>query len=181
MDTAASPDTPIDDPPVGWSVQRVLALVVVAALVAFWVWAFSPWAPNEKADAIHHQPFLDQAEQACATMQYALDTLPVAPLSATAVDRANTVAASAPVFEQLIIDLRAASSGLVGREAQLVAQWIADWQTYAADRQAYAQALRTDERAVFIVTARGGGQITRTMDGFTRVNDLASCLVPQDV
>ena len=145
------------------------------------MWGFSPWAPSNKADGIQDKTFLSEAKRACATMQSSLKALPPARDSTSATARADVVARSAPIFEAMVADLEASASTLKDRDVKLVAQWITDWKSYSSDRQAYAVALRTDERALFTVTRRESGQITVTMDGFSRVNDLASCLVPQDV
>jgi hypothetical protein len=170
-----------DDEKIGWTVQRVLGVAVVVVLFAFWVWAFSPWAPNDKADGISDKAFLKHANASCATMQNALDELPRALETTTAAARADVIARSKAPIEAMIADIRGAAASLQGRDADLVDQWLTDWQTYSNDRQAYAVVLRTDERALFTVTQRGTGQITKTMDGFTRVNDLSNCLVPTDV
>jgi hypothetical protein len=175
-------DSPSDDAPVGFTWQRRIALVVVLAIAGFWVWAFSPWAPDEKADGIVDQSFLREANAACKTMQDALDSLPPATESTSAAARSDVVERSAAPIATMIAELRAASVGLTGKDAELAALWINDWETYSVDRQAYAKALRNDERAVFIVSQRNNeGQITRTMDGFARVNDLKYCIVPIDV
>ena len=34
-----------------------------------------------------------------------------------------------------------------GEDGEIVAAWIADWRTYLGDREAYADALRTDPEA----------------------------------
>lgn len=170
-----------DDEKIGWTIQRVLGVVVVVALFAFWIWAFSPWAPNDKADGITDKAFLDHANASCGAMQDELNALPRALETTTATARADVIARSKAPLEAMITDIRGAASSLQGRDADLVGQWLEDWQTYSNDRQAYAVALRTDERALFTVTQRGTGQITKTMDGFSRVNDLANCLVPTDV
>jgi hypothetical protein len=170
-----------DDERIGWTVQRMLALLVVIPLFAFWIWAFSPWAPSHKADGISDKTFLTHAKASCGTMQAALNNLPRAMDTTTATARADVIAESAAPLDAMIADLRNAATSLQGRDAQLVGEWLDDWQTYAGDRQAYAVKLRTDARALFTVTQRGDGQITKTMDGFSRVNDLANCLVPTDV
>ena len=35
-----------------WGIGSVAALLVVIAIAGFWVYAFSPWAPDRKADAL---------------------------------------------------------------------------------------------------------------------------------
>ncbi len=172
---------PFEDERIGWTTQRVLGAAVAVAIAAFWVWGFSPWAPSSKADGIRDKMFLADAKRSCTTMQNSLEALPPARTAASATSRSDVVAQSAPIFAAMIGDLRVSAASLQGRDAVLASQWIDDWQAYARDRQAYAVALRTDDRALFTVTRRESGQITVTMDGFSRVNDLASCLVPQDV
>ncbi len=170
-----------DDGPKGWTVQRVLGVLVALALLGFWVWAFSPWAPNDKADAVTDRAFLETAKRSCGTMQDALDALPPAASSTDAAARADVVARSGPILAAMVAELRTAGATLQGRDALLVTQWLDDWDAYTADRLAYAEKLRTDEGAEFIVTRRLTGQITVTMDGFSKVNDLKNCLVPLDV
>ena len=172
---------PFEDERIGWTTQRVLGAAVAVAIAAFWVWGFSPWAPSNKADGISDKAFLADAERSCRTMQDSLEALPPARTATSATSRSDVVAQSAPIFAAMIEELRMSATTLQDRDAVVANRWIDDWQAYARDRQAYAVALRTDERALFTVTRRESGQITVTMDGFSRVNDLASCLVPQDV
>ena len=173
---------PIDDAPTGFTWQRGVAMVVVLVLAVFWVWAFSPWAPREKADGISDKGFLEAANAACRTMQDELEKLPPATASTSAVARAEVVEKSAAPMAAMIEQLRTLAEPLRGKDAELVSLWIGDWVQYSADRQAYAKALRNDEKALFIVSQRNNeGQITRTMDGFARVNDLKYCIVPIDV
>lgn len=176
----AAPD-PDDDTPIGWTLPRALGVAVAVALLGFWVWAFSPWAPNDKADGVRDATFLTTARTSCKTMQDGLAALPPARDAKTAAERADVVAATGPVIASMITELRAASSTLDARDRELVDRWLTDWEAYNADRQTYAANLRTDERSEFFVTRRGTGQITVTMDNFSRVNDLGACLVPMDV
>lgn len=175
------PTLPEDEPRIGWTWQRVAALFIVIPLAAFWIWAFSPWAPSDKADGIKDTVFLEQAKSTCGVMQNQLAALPRALESTSADDRAEVIASSGPIIDTMIADLRAAAAGLEGRDRELIDLWLADWDTYNQDRQKYAAALRTDPESDFIVSQRLDGQITRTMDGFSRVNDLENCLVPLDV
>ncbi len=179
-DATGAPD-PVDDEPIGWTLPRVLGVGVAVVIIGFWVWAFSPWAPKDKADGVRDATFLGTARTSCRTMQAALAALPPARDAKSATERAEVVAATGPVIGSMISELRAASASLDEHDRALVDQWLSDWEAYNADRQTYATKLRTDERAEFFVTRRGTGQITVTMDNFSRVNDLGDCLVPMDV
>jgi hypothetical protein len=163
------------------TVGGVLALIVVLAIAGFWVYAFTI-APDTKADALRDETFTDRLNAHCAVADDQLDALPRAMAADTPTERARSVDASNVVVEDLTVALRDEAADASGRDRELLDQWLADWDTYLDYRQRYADALRSgDEDATFVVPARSGGQITETMDGFSRVNDLYDCLVPLDV
>ena len=61
-----------------------------------------------------------------------------------------------------------------------VREWLADWHTYLRDRQAYAEALRTDPDARLLVTPKKGVQITEYLDQLAKDNDMPACSTPGD-
>jgi hypothetical protein len=180
MDTR--PD--VDEEPGGfrWSVGSVAAVLVVVAIAAFWVYAFSPWAPDDKADALADKSLVAGANAHCKAAKERIDALPRAMESPTPAARAEVVEQANGYVADMIAALRADAQGATGRDRELLDVWFADWDTYLERRQVYADELRANEDgAVFTVPARNGGQITETMDGFSRTNDLYDCLVPLDV
>jgi hypothetical protein len=185
--TTVDPSTrPVDedDEPGGfrWSVGSVLALVVVAAIIGFWAWAFSPWAPDTKADDLADDTFVPAANTICRTATERIDALPRAMDSPTPAERSAVVVQANGYVADMVAGLRAETAGASGRDRELLDQWFADWDVYLERRDAYAAELAVNEDgAVFTVPARNGGQITETMDGFARTNDLFDCLVPLDV
>ena len=68
-----------------------------------------------------------------------------------------------------------------GDDADIVEQWLDDWETFLDDRRAHAERLLAGEDAELLVTARAGRQITATGDNFARVNRAPSCVTPLDV
>ena len=62
-----------------------------------------------------------------------------------------------------------------------MAEWIADWRTYLGDREAYADALRTDPEARLYVTAKDREQVTEYIDAFAADNHMPACATPIDV
>jgi nitrogen regulatory protein PII-like uncharacterized protein len=164
------------------TVGRVLAIMVVVGLVGFWIYAFSPLAPDQKADGLADDAFVGAANARCKAATQAIDALPAAKDSATPADRAVVVDQGTAIVASMVTELRAQTANATGRDRELLDQWFADWDTYVASRQRYADQLRgNDEGALFTVPARNGGQITETMDGFSRTNSLYDCLVPLDV
>jgi hypothetical protein len=166
----------------GVTVGRVLAALVVLAIAAFWIYAFSPWAPDDKADALADRALVDVVNARCRVGFDQLDALPRANQAATPAERAAILDDANAVVARTVDGLRADAAGATGRDRELLDLWLADWDAYLASRERYADELRGgDESAEFTVPARDGGQITQTMDGFSRTNDLAECLVPLDV
>jgi hypothetical protein len=165
----------------GWTPYRVLALLLVLAFVAFWVWAFSPWAPSRKADGLVDTTYATRANAQCRAAKAQLDALPRAHSAATPAARADIVDSSNITVASMIEELRADTASMVGRDRELLDQWLADWDAYLQSRRDYATELRTEPDVQFTVPARHGGQITETMDGFSRTNEIFDCLVPLDV
>jgi hypothetical protein len=174
----------MDDEPGGfrWSVGSVAAIFVVVAIAAFWIYAFSPWAPDDKADELADMSLVADANAHCRMAKERIDALPRAMDAATPAERAAVVEQANVHVADMIGALRSDASGATGRDRELLDQWFADWDTYLERREAYAAELAVNEDgAVFTVPARHGGQITETMDGFARTNELYDCLVPLDV
>ncbi len=79
----------------------------------------------------------------------------------------------------MVADLRAIAP-TTGQDARLTRLWLEDWDTYLTDRVEFAEALTAGEDAELLITARGTGQITVTLDHFTMVNDMLACSTPLD-
>ena len=158
------------------------ALAVVVVMIGFWVWAFSPWAPDQKADGLADDSFVPAANAHCKAANERINALPRAMESATPAERSAVVVQANGYVATMIADLRGDTAAATGRDRALLDQWFSDWDVYLQRREAYAAELAVNEDgAVFTVPAREHGQITETMDGFSRTNDLFECLVPLDV
>jgi hypothetical protein len=161
--------------------RRAGALTVVLALAGFWAWAFSPFAPRTKADGLTDRSYVQAANQRCKDAKQELNRVPLARTARTPTERADILDRANVVVAGMAAGLRTDASGAVGRDRELLDQWLGDWDAYVASRMRYAAALRTDPDARFLVPGRSGGQITQTMDGFSRVNRITECIVPLDV
>ena len=177
---AASHDghDPTATSPRRWNAGRLLIVGVVVALVGFWIYAFSGLARRDHPDTLDDPAFAAAAEPQCADAVDAITKLP--PRSATASERATTLDEATGILEQLVGDLRADAPDTTSRDGKLVSAWLADWETYLDDRRAFADELRDDPEARFLVTARAGRQVTEPIEAFASVNDMASCATPGD-
>jgi hypothetical protein len=172
----------VDTEPRRWTAGRVALLVIVMAMLAMWGYvlylAFGPGRqppPDQLAD-----PSFGQAAQAvCEAAHVDVGALPPAVEAQTAAERAEIVAEANERFATMVDDLEPLAPD--GEDGEIVAEWIADWRTYLADREAYADALRSDPEARLYVTAKDSEQVTEYIDAFAADNHMAACATPIDV
>lgn len=164
----------------GWTPGRVIGILLILAMAAFWLWAFL-WSPRGHPDELDDPAFTVAAEDRCAA---ALDELREVPSAETALDlddRADQLVVTTGILTEMVADLRADAPSSTIRDGELVDRWLDDWDTYIADRNIYIERLRAGEDTIFEVTARDGDHITSPLDLFATINRMPSCQAPGDV
>jgi hypothetical protein len=180
-----------------WTVGRVAAVSVVVLFLAGWVWLISaqaglpvPWAPGDNPDRLQDRKFAEAAEARCAIALVRIATIPTAREAETPQDRAGQVASGTVEFEAMVIDLRALALEIdLETERDILAKWFADWDRYIDDRWSHVDRLEAADAETsgrdlaFVLSSDvvGSGIYTERLDGFARVNDMDSCVVPGDV
>ncbi len=164
----------------GWSPGRVLGLIVVIAMSAFWVWAFI-WSPRGHPDELDDPAYAEASEIRCATARTEIDAVPAAAEAVDPADRATQLQQTNGILRSMVADLRATAPSPETRDGELVEKWLADWDTYLDDRDRYRDRLSEGNDTIFEVTARDGDQITGLLDLFADINGMASCQSPGDV
>jgi hypothetical protein len=177
---AASPDLS-DAPARRITVGRVVIVAVLLALALMWIYALSGAAKEDPPDQLDDPSFPEAAEARCADAVAVIDDLPPAQDVATPEERAPIVATATDGLDAMVDDLEAEAESLEGRDAEITAEWIADWRTYLEDRRDHEAELEGGSTEPFEVTPRGNRQITVTMDNFATVNDMESCATPLDL
>ena len=157
-------------------------MLAVAGLVALWAYvlflAFGP-GRREPPDTLDDPGFGEAAEVRCQEALGSVAALPPASASPGPAERAGVIDEATDVFDEMVADLAALAPS--GEDGELVALWLADWETYIEDRREHAEVLRSGEDRRFRVTARENEQITEYIDAFAADNDMPACGSPLDV
>lgn len=185
-DVRAPADQFDDEPRRRWGPVRIVLAVVVVLLVSMWAYVlFLAFGPGRQPpiDRLDDPAFAEAGEARCAEALSDVEDLPVASESSSAAERAEVVAAANAVFADMLDDL----DGMVdlapaGDQRRRATEWLADWRTYLGDREAYADALRSDPGARLLVSEKPGEgrQITGWIDEFALANRMDSCVTPTD-
>jgi hypothetical protein len=170
----------------GSRLGRTVVLVVVCALVSMWGYVlFLAFGPGRQPpiDRLDDPAFAEAGEARCAEAVEQVEALPMASDSADAAERADVLAQADATFAGMLDDLdEMVELAPAGDQRRRAAEWLADWRTYLSDRQAYAEALRTNPGARLLVSEKPGEgrQITGWIDEFAEANRMPSCVTPTD-
>ncbi len=161
-------------------VGRVLVVVVVLALVLFWAWIFSGAPRRQNPDYLSDRRWVTTAERTCASTREQLADLPNAATTADATTRAQVLDRATGLLDTMV-------DGLVQPppedpdDAVLVRRWVTDWRSYLAARRDYADRLRVDPGARFLVEEKYDDPLDTVIETFAEVNAMPSCATPGDV
>jgi hypothetical protein len=180
---AAGPTILDPVPPVRrWTAGRVVVTILVIGMVAMWGYvlylAFGP-GRQPPPDRLDDPAFAIAAQARCREALSEVAELPRAVDAGTADDRADVVMRANVSFAAMLDDLERLAPA--GEDGDLVGEWLADWRTYLADREAYAAALHEDPEARLLVSPKDHEQITEHLDAFAADNRMTACATPLDV
>jgi hypothetical protein len=165
----------------GFTWGRGLAIAAVIAMVIFWIWIFSGAPKRDNPDYLQDRSYAEALEDRCQGLRDELDELPNAADLGSQAERAD-VLDDANVMVASFIDDIEADAPTTGDAAVTMEGWIADWRTYLADREDYAQRLRTEENAQLLLSeSKLGDSVDKTIQVFTQVNMIPACDTPGDV
>ncbi len=172
--------TPFEDEPRGLTLPRVAAVTVFLLFAIMWIYVFANQGKMHPASWLEDRRFPEAAEPICKAASADIDALPSAPSAKTAGDRADVVDRATDRLVEMQGELRGVIPAGSERE-KFIRQWVDDWSIYIQDRYDYADALRVDEHAEFLVTQKYDTQLSKSMDNFSQVNKMGSCQTPDDV
>lgn len=170
----------LDDPPrKGITVGRVLATATCLAFVLMWAFVFANQNSYKPAGQLEDTTFPKAAEPICKEARDAIDELPPSRDAKTPTERADTIDEATDHLTVMQRKLEAIVPST--EDEKWIRQWVDDWSIFIEDRYAYADLLRSEGDAEFLVTEKYGTQLSKSMDNYAEVNFMPSCKVPGDV
>jgi hypothetical protein len=161
-------------------------VVVVLVLVAMWIYAFF-LADTSSPDRLRDRAWAAQAQATCKPFADRIAALPPArqfadiqPKTAGLLQRAPVVDDVTELLGQMVAQLRL-STPADANGRQLVAAWLADYDSYLNSRRAQTAKWRAGEDPRFAVAEAGGQPIDSRMDDFADANAMVSCKTPGDL
>ncbi|MEY2570013.1 MAG: hypothetical protein QOE63_363, partial [Acidimicrobiaceae bacterium] len=83
------------------------------------------------------------------------------------------------ILKSMVTKLKSLSTPSDPEDARVVAGWLADWDVFLGDRDAWVAKLHAGEPAVFYVHSHEGGTpVSDAMDSFSIANGLNDCKTP---
>ena len=172
------------DPGRSGRATRIALAGLVAALAVFWGWIWVYQLTNQgerdMPDRLDDLSWTPTADAVCEATAARIAALPPAFTSSTAAERADVIDAATDEYDRMLVELDAVAPAS-GSARVLVDSWLDDYRVFLADRRAYADELRRDPSARFLVTERYGSHVTAPIDRFARVNEMEACMSPLDV
>lgn len=158
--------------------------VVISFIVFMWVYAFL-FADDDGINRIEDRAWSQRAEATCAAAKASLlgladyRTLEEVGDDALAL-RADIVEQTNVILGDMVATL-AADRPVGEKSEQVIPRWIADYETYVADRVAYVDQLRRGDGSVFSETQINGSPISNFLGDVARQNEMPSCQAPLDL
>ncbi len=149
-----------------------------------WVYAFG-FASKEAVNKIADEAWTQRADARCLVAKNERAALADFRLITEAgqsalIERANLVDQATDTIERMISDLRDDSPADPKGQA-IVPLWLADYDTYVADRRAYAALLRTGENPPFAESTFEGLPLSERIATFAGDNRMKNCAPPIDL
>lgn len=170
--------------------RRRLALLAGGAFAlaacVMWIYAFF-FAPRTSLDRVPDRAWTTSAQAICTDVRTRIDALPAAatfrkvePLAEALRQRAVVLAQANALLAEELASLRA----LVPADAttaKLTAEWLTDWDSYLADRQAHVGELNAGRDVPFKESTYKEAPISNRMNEFAGTNRMARCGTPYDL
>lgn len=188
FDDLGLPERDVDPDGGDRRIRRTTVLAVAmlfVVVIGFWAWVFMYQLQNkgedDMPDRLDDLAWTAEADELCAAAVADVAELPSAQSSPSAEARADVIDEATARFERMLADLEDIAPTGSSRDAAITEAWLADYRQFLDDRYTFADSLRDDPMARFLVTEKYGSHITKPIDRFARVNEMEACMSPGDV
>lgn len=163
---------------------KAVLIVVIALLVAMWVYAFF-YAPTEGINRIGDRTWSARSQARCEQSGAGLialrDVRPIKDVGADALNEKADIVVKTNVILTSMVDAVAADVPADAKGQEIVPKWIADYRTYLADRVDMVAQLRAGQNVVLSETQVKGAPISDFINDFARQNNMPACQTPDDL
>lgn len=167
---------PEDEPKQGLTFARVLGVAVFLAMIAMWIWVFANRGSIKHPDEFADTAWIASAETVCAERQATIATFANPATVDTAEERARLLNAGTRELEAMVTDVAALGLPTDAKGAELVPQWLDDYELYLQDRRNWSAILETGDDPPFLISGNDEGvRVTDLLSTFAEVNNMASC------
>jgi hypothetical protein len=157
-------------------VRRLLVLLAVFALAAFWIWALF-FASKTAINKVEDRAWAKNAEATCAAVMDRLSVLDDQ-VSTDLNVRADLVEQSTDLLSDML-DTIVVVLPTDAKGRAIVPAWEADYRMLLNDRYAYAAMLRSGQDGPFTETAVDNVPVTERIETFAGDNEMPSCAPPR--
>ena len=180
-----APEPDPDDAKPGPSRRRAFALLagfgVFAAMIVYWALVFTGTLTPKNPDKLADRTWAKRSDAACTPYYNAVGKLPNAGTAKTGEQRAAVLDQGTAMVREMVGKLETIQPNTADQRAT-VAKWLADWQLYIKDRDAFAANLRRiggDAQPLF--TANRDGNSKQAITDFADANSMYNCEPPIDM
>ena len=183
VEAPEQPSAPAEETPYkkGFTWGRGAAIVAVVSMIIFWIWIFSGAPAKDNPDRLQDEAYVTQIEDQCQGLRDDLSELPNAAELETQAERADVLDDANVLVGEFIAELEAGAP-TSGDAAVTIEGWVGDWKMYLANREDFADRLRTEENAQLLLDrSELGDSVDKTIKIFSQVNEIPACATPGDV
>lgn len=185
MPVTTTPDHDDEAPPADGKRSRgtKVQIGLLVAIGLFWIAIYGYTllsGPHRPPGRLTDPAFATAAEPICTATADAIADLGLPTAVSSPLERARMVDAENELLRSMVADLGDLDRPS-GEQGGWVTEWLGDWGTHIADRQAWADDLEAGDDPPFTETARNGEQISKGIDYFAEANEMPSCATAGDV
>lgn len=164
----------------GGSRWTYLGAAVLIGVALMWIWIFSGAPKKVNPDRLADREWVERAEDTCRATMDRVDERSEPGDTQEPAARADAIDASSDDLEEMVDDL-ADPPPSEESDREVVQRWLDDWDVLIEDRRTYAETVREDPDARFLITEKFNDGIDDVIGTFAEVNEMPSCGPAGDV